>query len=83
MEGTFFPSICYSHGKGGNYGKDHADRSRMFTGEQDPEEVFTAVFLSDAAALTENANSGIIKTTERSQNSLCSKKGAKHGTSEE
>lgn len=54
-----------------------------FTGEQDPEEVFTAVFLSGAAALTENANSGIIKTTERSQNSLCSKKGAKHGTSEE
>ena len=31
-----------------------------FTGEQDPEEVFTAVFLSNAAALTENANSGIV-----------------------
>ena len=54
-----------------------------FTGEQNPEEVFTAVFLSNAAALTENAKSGIIKTTERSQDSLCSKKGAKYGTSEE
>ena len=54
-----------------------------FTGEQDPEEVFTAVFLSNAAALAENANSGIIKTTEQSQDSLCPKKGAKYGTSEE
>ena len=30
-----------------------------FTSEQNPEEVFTAVFLSNVAALNENAKSGI------------------------
>ena len=54
-----------------------------FSGKQNPEDVFTAVFLSNAAALAENAKSGIIKTTERSQDSLCSEKGAEYGTSEE
>lgn len=39
------------------------------------EDVFAAVFLSNTAALTLNTYSGIIKDTERAQNSLCSKKG--------
>ena len=54
-----------------------------FTGKQNSEDVFTAVFLSNAATLTPNIHSGIIKDTERSQDSLCSKKGATYGTSEE
>lgn len=54
-----------------------------FTGKQNPEDVFTAVFLSNAAALTENIYPGIIKEIEQSQDSLCSRKGAEHGTSEE
>ena len=54
-----------------------------FTGKQNPEDVFTAVFLSNAAALTESIYPGIIKGTEQSQDSLCSRKGAEHGTSEE
>ena len=54
-----------------------------FKGKQNPEDVFTAVFLSNAAALTPNTHSGIIKDTERSQDSLCSEKGATYGTSEE
>ena len=53
-----------------------------FTGKQNPEDVFTAVFLSNAAALTESRYPGIIKETEQSQDSLCSRKGAEHGTSE-
>lgn len=54
-----------------------------FTGGQNPEDVFAAVFLSNVAALTENVESGIMKTTEQSQDSLCSQKRAKYGTSEE
>ena len=54
-----------------------------FTGEQNPEDVFAAVFLSSAAVLTENRYHGIIKETEQSQDSLRSRKGAEHGTSEE
>lgn len=54
-----------------------------FTGKQNPEDVFTAVFLSNAAALTESIHPGIIKETEQPQDSLCSRKGAVYGTSEE
>ena len=53
-----------------------------FTGRHKPEEVFAAVFLSDAAALTEQAKPSIIEYTDRSQGSLCSGKGAEYGTSE-
>ena len=54
-----------------------------FTGRQNPEDVSTAVFLSNAAALTESIHPGIIKETEQSQDSLCFQKGAEYGTSEE
>ena len=54
-----------------------------FTGKQNSEDVFTAAFLSNATALTESMKSGIMKTTEQSQDSLCSQKGAEYGTSEE
>lgn len=54
-----------------------------FTGEQNPEDVFSAVFLSNAAAWTENADSDMMKTTEQPQDSLCSEKGEEYGTSEE
>ena len=47
------------------------------------EEVFAAVFLSNAAALTEKEKPSIIELTDRSQDSLCSVKGANNGTSEE
>ena len=54
-----------------------------YQGKCKTEDIFAAVFLSNAAALTENTHSGIIKDTERSQDSLCSGKGADDGTSEE
>lgn len=54
-----------------------------FAGKQNPEDVFTAVFLSSAAVLTERRYHGIIKETEQSQDSLCSEKGTTYGTSEE
>lgn len=54
-----------------------------FTGKQNREDVFSAGFLSNAAALTENVKSGIMKTTEQPQDLLCSGKGADYGTSEE
>ena len=54
-----------------------------FTGKQNPEDVFTAMFLSNAAELMETIHPGIIKETEQSQDSLCSRKGAEQGTSEE
>ena len=54
-----------------------------FTGKQNPKDVFTAVFLSNANALTESIYPGIIKETEQSQDSLRSRKGAEHGTSDE
>lgn len=54
-----------------------------FTGRHKPEDVFAAVFLSNAAALTEQVKPSIIKYTDQSQDSLCSKKGADYGTSEE
>ena len=57
--------------------------NECFTGKQNPEDIFTAVFLSNAAALAESIYLGIIKETEQSQDSLCSRKGAEHGTSEE
>lgn len=53
-----------------------------FAGKRNPEDVFAAVFLSNAAALTEQTKSSIIKDTDQSQDSLCSEKGAKYGTSE-
>lgn len=53
-----------------------------YQGKRRCEDVFTEVFLSNPAALTENAESGIIKTTEQPQDSLCSGKGAEDGTSE-
>ena len=55
----------------------------FFSGKQNPEDVFTAVFLSSATVLTERRYHGIMKETEQSQDSLCSRKGAEHGTSEE
>ena len=54
-----------------------------FAGKRKPEDVFAAVFLSNAAELTEHAKSSIIKDTDQSQDSLCSGKGAEYGTSEE
>lgn len=54
-----------------------------YQGKRKSEDVFAAIFLSNAAALTPNTHSGIIKDTERSQDSLCSEKGAAYGTSEE
>ena len=54
-----------------------------YQGKRKTEDVFATVFLSDTAALTTNTHSGIIKDTERSQDSLCSGKGATYGTSEE
>ncbi|UKI19505.1 MAG: hypothetical protein L6V89_10895 [Oscillospiraceae bacterium] len=47
-----------------------------YQGKRKREDVFAAVFLSNAAALTPNTHSDIIKDTERSQDSLCSEKGA-------
>ena len=52
-----------------------------YQGKHKTEDVFAAVFLSNAAALTPNTHSGTIKDTERSQDSLCSDKGANNGTS--
>ena len=54
-----------------------------YQGKRKSEDVFAAVFLSNAAALTESVYPGIIKETEQSQDSLCSEKGATYGTSEE
>lgn len=54
-----------------------------YQGKRKSEDVFTAVFLSNIAELTESTKSGIIKTTDQSQDSLCSGKGADYGTSEE
>ena len=54
-----------------------------YQGKRKSEDVFAAVFLSDTAALTTNTHSAIIKDTDRSQDSLCSGKGATYGTSEE
>ena len=53
-----------------------------YAGKRKSEEVFAAVFLSNAAALTENEKPSIIELTDRSQDSLCSVKGATNGTSE-
>lgn len=54
-----------------------------YAGKRKSEEVFAAVFLSNAAALTEKEKTSIIELTDRSQDSLCSVKGANNGTSEE
>lgn len=54
-----------------------------YAGKRKSEEVFAAVFLSNAAALTGSIKPSIIELTDRSQDSLCSRKGADDGTSEE
>lgn len=54
-----------------------------YQGKRKSEDVFAAVFLSNAAALTESVYPGIIKEIEQSQDSLCSEKGAIYGISEE
>ena len=54
-----------------------------YQGKRKSEDVFAAVFLSNAAALTPNTHSAIIKDTDRPQDPLCSVKGANNGTSEE
>ena len=53
-----------------------------YAGKRKSEEVFVAVFLSNAATLTEKEKPSIIELTDRSQDSLCSVKGATNGTSE-
>ena len=53
-----------------------------YAGKRKSEEVFAAVFLSNAVALTEKEKPSIIELTDRSQDSLCSVKGATNGTSE-
>lgn len=53
-----------------------------YAGKRESEEVNAAVFLSNAAALTESEKPSI-ELTDRSQDSLCSEKGASNGTSEE
>ena len=54
-----------------------------YQGKCKREDVFAAVFLSNAVALTPNTHSGIVKDTKRTQDSLCFGKGATYGTSEE
>ena len=54
-----------------------------YAGKRKLEEVNAAVFLSNVAALTESTKPSIIELTDRSQDSLCSGKGADYGTSEE
>lgn len=54
-----------------------------YQGKCKTEDIFAAMFLSNASALTEGTKPSIIKLTERSQDSLCSGKGADYGTSEE
>ena len=54
-----------------------------YQGKRKSEDVFAAVFLSNAATLTEGTKPSIIELTERSQDSLCSGKGANDGTSDE
>lgn len=53
-----------------------------YAGKQSPSDVFAAVFLSDTAALTLGESPGIMKPTDKSQDSLCSGKGVLDGTSE-
>lgn len=48
----------------------------QFAGKHKPEDVFAAVFLSNAAALTKRSKSSIIKDADQSQDSLCSRKRA-------
>ena len=54
-----------------------------YQGKRKSEDVFAAMFLSNASALTPNTHYGINKDNERSVDSLCSEKGATYGTSEE
>ena len=51
-----------------------------YQGKRKSEDVFGAVFLSNAASLTLNAHH---KRHQQPQDSLCSGKGATYGTSEE
>lgn len=81
--GKSLPSPVTLTKKEATMGKVKLIVHECFTGKQNPEDVFTAVFLSNVTALTENVESGIMKTTEQPQDSLCSRKGAEHGTSEE
>ena len=54
-----------------------------YAGNRKSEEVNVEVFLSNEAALTEKEKPSIIELTDRSQDSLCSRKGADYGISEE
>ncbi len=63
--------------------KDKLVIHECYAGKRKSEEVFAAVFLSNAAALTESTKPSIIELTDRSQDSLCSGKGANNRTSEE
>lgn len=81
MKGCFAPSSVNLTDKGGKMEKPKLIVHETYKGRQRTEEVFAAVFLS-AAGLTETQKSSIIKQTEQSQDSLCSRKGAIHGTSE-
>lgn len=61
--------------------KDKLVIHECYAGKRKSEEVFAAVFLSNAAALTESTKPSIIELTDRSQDSLCSGKGANNRTS--
>ena len=54
-----------------------------YQGKRKSEDIFAAVFLSNAATLTENTHSGIMKDTDRSQESLWSETGGTYGTRED
>ena len=54
-----------------------------YQGSRRCEDVFAAMFMSNVAALTNCSQPSIMEITDRSQDSLRSKKGATYGTSEE
>ena len=81
--GTSLPPTVTLTVKEATMGKVKLIVHECFAGKQNPEDVFAAVFLSSATVLTESRYHGIIKETEQSQDSLCFRKGATYGTSEE
>ena len=71
--GGYLSYDCYSHEEEAIMRKVKLIVHETYQGKRKTEDVFAAVFLSNAAALTAKEKPSIIELTDRSQDSLCSR----------
>ena len=83
MGGLRVLSLVFSHSKEAFMNKIKLIIYEKFSGKLSLEDVMSSAFQSEFIQLMQDRMSGIMKTTEQSQDSFCSGKDVKNGTNEE